>query len=244
MSQTLRTLGLAALIAASASAFMTTNASALSSHDCSVMWHAAQAAKTDGGMSYKDYRTANCSAAAAAPAAPAAPAAKMTKATAPAAPAVAKVAAPTAPAVAAAAVTPSGSFLKDCSATFTAMKAAKTVPAGMTWKDFVAAKCVVAGAAAPAAPAAKGAAAAAPAAPAAPMVKMTKVAAPTEPTAADAPVKTVDKNGKPFTAGQIAFYQHEKICGAEWRGLATKPVGMKWPQYLSACHKKLKAAGK
>lgn len=232
MSHTLRTLGLAALIAASASAFMTTNASALSSHDCSVAYKAAKAANTDGGMSYKDFRTAKCAADAAAPA-PAAPAAKAA-----AAPAVKAVA----PAAAAAAVTPSGSFLKDCSTAWNGMKTAKTVPAGMTFKDFVAAKCVVAGAAAPAAPAAKSAAAAAPAAVAPP--KMTKVVAPTEPTAADAPVKTVDKNGKPFTPGQLAFYAREKLCGAEWRGLATKPVGMGWPQYLSACNKRLKAAGK
>ena len=237
MSQTLRTLGLAALIAASASAFMTTNAFALSSHDCSVLFKAAKAANTDGGLTYKDFRTAKCSADAAVapavpavPAVPAAPAAKMTKAAAPAAPA--------APAVA---VVTSGSFMKDCSVAWKGMKAANTVPVGMTFKDFVVAKCVVAGA--PMAPAAKGAAAAtAPAVVVAP--KMTKVAAPTEPTAADEPVKTVDKNGKAFTPGQIAFYQHEKLCGAQWRGLATKPVGMKWPQYLSACHKQLKAAGK
>ncbi len=230
MSQTLRTLGLAALIAASASAFMTTNASALSSHDCSVLFKAAKAANTDGGMTYKDFRTAKCSAdAAVAPVAPAAPAAKMTKA-----------AAPVAPAAPAAAIATSGSFMKDCSVAWKGMKAANTVPAGMTFKDFVTAKCVVAGA--PMAPAAKGAAAAAPAVVAAP--KMTKVVAPSEPTGADEPVKTVDKNGKAFTPGQMAFYQHEKLCGAQWRGLATKPVGMKWPQYLSACHKQLKAAGK
>ncbi len=234
MSQTLRTLGLAALIAASASAFMTTNAFALSSHDCSVAFKAAKADKTDGGMSYKDFRAAKCGAdAAAAPApAPAAPATKM------AAPA-AKAAAPAAPA-AAATVATSGSFMKDCSVAYKGMQAAKTVPAGMTFKDFVAAKCVVAGA--PAAPAVKGTVAAAPVAVAPP--KMTKVVAPTEPTAADAPVKTVDKNGKPFTPGQMAFYAREKMCGAEWRGLATKPVGMGWPQYLSACNKRLKAAGK
>ena len=230
MSQTLRTLGLAALIAASASAFMTTNASALSSHDCSVLFKAAKAANTDGGMTYKDFRTAKCSADAATAPAPAAPAAKAA-----AAPAV-KAAAPAAPAAAAAAVTPSGSFLKDCSTAWNGMKTAKTVPAGMTFKDFVAAKCVVAGAPAAAAPAAP-AAAAVPA-------KMTKTEAPTEPTAADAPVKTVDKNGKPLTPGQMAFYAREKLCGAEWRGLATKPVGMKWPQYLSACNKRLKTAGK
>ena len=235
MSHTLRTLGLAALLAASASAFMTTNASALSSHDCSVLFKSAKAANTDGGMSYKDFRAAKCSDAAAAPAAPApaAPAAAAAKAAAPAA-------------TTAAAVAPSGSFMKDCSAAWKGMKAANTVPAGMTFKDFVAAKCVVAGAPAAAAPAAKGAVAAAPAAPAAAAApaKMTKAAAPTEPTAADAPIKTVDKNGKPFTPGQLAFYAREKSCGAEWRGLATKPVGMGWPQYLSACNKRLKAAGK
>ena len=232
MSHTLRTLGLAALIAASASAFMTTHASALSMADCSLKFKAAKAAGTDGGLKWNDFRKAQCSTdAAAVPAAPVAKAA--------ATPAV-KVAAPAAPA--AAVVATSGSFMKECSAGWKAMKAANTVPAGMTFKDFVAAKCVVAGAPA-AAPAAKGAVAAAPAAPAAPMTKMTKTAAPTEPTAAEAPIKTVDKNGKPFTAGQLAFYAHEKVCGGQWRALSPKPVGMTWPQYLSACHKKMKAAG-
>ena len=251
MSHTLRNLGLAAVFAVTASAFMTTNASAMSMADCSALYKTAKAAGTDGGLKWNDFRKANCSAAATAAApAPAAPAAKMTKA-----------AAPAAPAAAAAATTPSGSFMKDCSASWKAMKAANTVPAGMTFKDFVAGKCAVPGAPAAAAPAAPAAKVAAPAAPAAGAVAPAKTggflgfgkkaaAAPPEPPAAAAPdttpLATADKNGKPFTPGQMAAHVRIRSCGEEWRGLkaANKiPVGTAWPQYWSACNKRLKAAG-
>ena len=255
MSHTLRNLGLAVVFAVSASAFTTTNASALSMADCSVKYKAAKADGTAAGMKWNDFRKAQCGTdATAAPAAPAvaatpaAPAAKMTKAVAPAA-----------PAAAAAATTPSGSFMKDCSAAWKGMKAANTVPAGMTFKDFVAAKCVVAGA--PAAPAAKVAAPAAPVAPVATapaaqpgiigkMLGKKATVAPPEPPASatpDAtPLATVDKNGKAFTAGQMAAHVRIRACGEEWRGLkaANKtPAGTTWPQYWSECNKRLKAAG-
>ena len=259
MSHTLRNLGFAALVAASASAFMTTNASALSMADCSVKYKAAKAAGTDAGMKWNDFRKAQCgtdaTAAPGAPAvaaAPAAPAAKMTKAMAPAAPA-------------AAATTPSGSFMKDCSAAWKGMKAANTVPTGMTFKDFVAAKCVVAGAppaaAVPVAPAAKVAVPAAPAAPAAGAAAAPaktggliglgkKDAAPPEPPVAAAPdttpMATADKNGKLYTPGQMAAHVRIRACGEEWRGLKAAgktPAGTAWPQYWSACNKRLKAAG-
>ena len=258
MSHTLRNLGLAALLAVSASAFMTTNASALSMADCSIKYKAAKAAGTDAGMKWNDFRKAQCgtdaTAAPAAPAvatAPAAPAAKMTKAMAPAAPA-------------AAATTPSGSFMKDCSTAWKGMKAANTVPAGMTFKDFVAAKCIVAGAP-PAAPAAKVAAPAAPAAPATAATATAPVAqpgiigkmlgkkatiAPPEPPVAAAPdttpLATADKNGKLFTPGQMAAHMRISACGEEWRGLKAAgktPAGTAWPQYWSECNKRLKAAG-
>ncbi len=240
MSNTLRNMGLAALFAVSASAFMTTSASALSMADCSAKYKAAKADGSAAGMKWNDFRKAQCAAdaAAVAPAAPAAPAKPMTKAAAPAAPAAPAAKATTAAATAPA-TTPSGSFMKDCSAAWKGMKAANTVPAGMTFKDFVAAKCVVAGAApAPAAPVA-----------AAPAKKMTKVSvAPPEPpaTADTTPEATVDKNGKPYTAGQLAAHKRIKACGEQWRGLkaANKvPVGTAWPQYWSACNKQLKAAG-
>jgi hypothetical protein len=45
------------------------------------------------------------------------------------------------------------------------------------------------------------------------------------------------------TAGQMAARERQKKCGAEWKeakatGKAEK--GMKWPQYWSACNKRLK----
>ena len=267
MSKTLRNVGLAALLAISASALMSGSASALSNHDCSVKFKAAQAAGTDGGLSYKDFQKSECAADAAAPAAPvaAAPAAKAatapaaaTTAAAPAAKAMTKAPAAAATAVAPA-TTPSGSFMKDCSASWKAMKAANTVPAGMTWKDFVAAKCQVA-----AAPAAKTApAAAAKAAPAAPAAAATAAVAPKaapsvappEPAdAADAtPLATTDKNGKPFTAGQMAAHQRIRTCGDQYRtakaanklpaSIMALDTKHRWPEYWSMCNKQLKAKG-
>jgi len=226
MSKNLRNLGLAALIAVSTSAFMSGRASALSMADCSLKFRAAKAANTLGGMKWNDFRKAQCSTdAVAAPAAPAAPVAKATTAAAPAA----------------AATTPSGSFMKDCSIAWKGMKAANTVPAGMTFKDFKAAKCVVAGAPA-AAPAAPAAPAATPA-----TMKKTSVAPPEPPATADTtPEATADKNGKPFTPGQLAAHKRIKACGLQWRELkaANKvPTGTSWPQYWSACNKQLKAQG-
>ena len=200
MSKNLRNLGLAALFAVSASAMMSGHASALSMADCSAKYKAAKAAGTDAGMKWNDFRKAQCSTDAAAAPAPVAPAATAAKAATTAAPA-----APAAPAVAAA--TPSGSFMKDCSASWKSMKAANTVPAGMKWKDFVAAKCQVSAAAAPAAPAATPVATA-------PMAKGAKVAPP-EPSATPdtSGMATADKNGKPYTPGQMAAHKRIKACG-------------------------------
>ena len=50
-------------------------AHALSMHECSVKYRAAQTAKTLNGMSWKDFRKADCGAGAAAATAPAAPSA-------------------------------------------------------------------------------------------------------------------------------------------------------------------------
>ncbi len=246
MSNTLRNMGLAALLAVSASAFMSSQASALSMADCSAKYKAAKAAGTDGGLKWNDFRKAQCSAdAAATPAAPVA--AAPVKA--------AKTVAPVAPAVTAAApaATPSGSFMKDCSAAWKAMKAANTVPAGMAWKDFVAAKCQVAGAPAAAAPAAPAAPAAAVTADKKPgilgsMFGKKASVAPPEPSAQPdiTPLATTDKNGKPYTAGQLAAHKRIRACGEQWRGLKAQgktPAGMAWPQYWSACNKQLKAQG-
>lgn len=60
-----------------------------------------------------------------------------------------------------------------------------------------------------------------------------------------APVKKA-KSKKPPTAGQLAARERQKKCGAEWRAAKAAgkiEKGMKWPQYWSACNKRLKAAG-
>jgi hypothetical protein len=130
-------------------------------------------------------------------------------------------------------------FMQKCSADWKAMKTAGTVPAGLVWKDFIAAKCVVDGMAAPATPVV-----AAKPAMKKPAAKA-QIDAPAEPTTTDPNVKLVDKNGKPFTPGQLAAHERARTCGAKWRAekeAGTLDAGMKWPQYWSACNKMIKAA--
>jgi hypothetical protein len=48
------------------------------------------------------------------------------------------------------------------------------------------------------------------------------------------------------TAAQLALRERQKKCGAEWKAAKAAgkiESGMKWPQYWSACNKRLKAAG-
>ena len=54
------------------------------------------------------------------------------------------------------------------------------------------------------------------------------------------------KAKKPPSAGQLAARERQKKCGAEWKAAkaaGTIEKGQKWPQYWSACNKRLKAAG-
>jgi hypothetical protein len=54
---------------------------------------------------------------------------------------------------------------------------------------------------------------------------------------------TVDKNGKPLTAGQIAFRKRIHECSVEWhqaKDAGKIKAGQKWPQFWSACNKRLK----
>ncbi|HZD92251.1 MAG TPA: hypothetical protein VE224_19315 [Pseudolabrys sp.] len=53
------------------------------------------------------------------------------------------------------------------------------------------------------------------------------------------------KSKKPPTPAQLAFRARQKKCGAEWRAAkaAGKTNGMKWPQFWSACNKRLKGGG-
>ncbi|HVW57103.1 MAG TPA: hypothetical protein VHC00_15585 [Rhizobiaceae bacterium] len=54
---------------------------------------------------------------------------------------------------------------------------------------------------------------------------------------------TVDKNGKPLTASQIAFRKRIHECSVEWhqaKDAGKLKAGQKWPQFWSACNKRLK----
>ncbi len=235
MSKTLRNMSLAVALMVISAPMLGTEVQAKDSFmkACSTKYKAAKAANSaEGNMKWTDFMKSQCAAdttaADPAPAAPAAPMVKPAKA--------AKTVAPAAPAATTVA-TPSGSFMQNCSAAWKDLKAKNAVPAGMAWKDFVAAKCVVAGAAP---------------APVTPVVMKKKPAAatmdptPVEPadTANTDPLKTVDKNGKAFTPGQMAAHQRARDCGAKWR--ANKPTFQAqygtWPKYWSACNTEMKAA--
>ena len=52
------------------------------------------------------------------------------------------------------------------------------------------------------------------------------------------------KKAKPLTPGQQAARDRQKKCGEEWKAAKAAgkvEKGMKWPQYWSACNKRLKA---
>ena len=64
-----------------------------------------------------------------------------------------------------------------------------------------------------------------------------------------APAKTDAKtDAKPKKApspGQAAMRERQKKCGAEWKAAKAAgkiEKGMKWPQYWSACNKRLKSS--
>ncbi|MBS0478145.1 MAG: hypothetical protein JSR79_02460 [Proteobacteria bacterium] len=112
-----------------------------------------------------------------------------------------------------------------CGAKYQAAKKANTLPAGQTWNQYLA-QCR-AGLAKPAAvtPPAKPAPAAA-----------------AKPAKAVTPAKPAIRPGQP-TAAQAAMYAREKQCGAQWRAdkAAKKvPASETWPQYWSACNKRMK----
>lgn len=46
------------------------------------------------------------------------------------------------------------------------------------------------------------------------------------------------------TAGQLAARERQKKCGLEWREAKTKGTtgGLRWPQYWSACNKRMKGS--
>lgn len=70
---------------------------------------------------------------------------------------------------------------------------------------------------------------------------------PQEPTAASqAAIPTTDAQGKPLSAGEIAFRQRIRECSNEWqqdKSKGTLPAGEKWPHFWSACNTRLKTHG-
>jgi len=58
--------------------------------------------------------------------------------------------------------------------------------------------------------------------------------------------KTDAKTKKPTSGGVDAMRERQKKCGAEWKeakNAGKVEKGIKWPQFWSACNKRLKAAG-
>ncbi len=141
-------------------------------------------------------------------------------------------------------------MVQDCATQWKTMKAAKTVPAGMKWKDFekkCAADAAAAGAAAPATKPAAAATAPATKPAAATTAPATKpAAATTAPAAAPATKPAAAATTKPMD-GKAMEKSRIKACGAEWKAAkaANKvPAGQTWPQFWSECNARLKAAGK
>jgi hypothetical protein len=109
-----------------------------------------------------------------------------------------------------------------CGAKYQAAKTAKTLPAGQTWNQFLA-QCRTTlpktAAATPAKPAATTAPAAA------------------KPAVAAKPARVA---GQP-TAAQQAMYARERQCGTQYKAdKAAGKTSLKWPQYWSACNKRMK----
>ena len=73
---------------------------------------------------------------------------------------------------------------------------------------------------------------------AAPLPALTQTA-----PAQTAPAKKEAKPKKEPSAGMIAMRERQKKCGAEWKeakAAGKVEKGMKWPQFWSACNKRLK----
>jgi hypothetical protein len=220
MKLSIRSATFTLLLLAGATPMLVQGANAASSDfqtQCSARYKAAKAAGTLGGMKWTDFEKTKCADLKAS--GTTAPAATTTQAASPAP----KAATPKTTA----STSSGGTFMKTCSASWKQMKASKTVPAGMKWKDFVKGGCDVQDQAS----------------------TTEEATPPTEPTTttADPTVKTVDKNGKPFTAGQIALHQRIKACGLQWRTAKAAgkiQAGQTWPHYWSDCNKRLKTAAK
>ena len=109
---------------------------------------------------------------------------------------------------------PSANAMKVCGAQYQAAKKAGKLPAGETWNQFLA-QC-------------RGGAA-----------KPARVAAATPARAQPA----AHKPAGPPSAAQKAMYERERQCGKMWQADKAAhriPANEKWPQYWSACNKRVK----
>jgi len=214
---------------------------------CNKQWNDETAANTTNGVAYKDFLKQCLSKASAASTDPAAPAAATTT-VAQADTADTTTAAPVDPAVAKA--------KKDCSAQYKAAKADGSL--GTTKKkDFIDACLAKAGITPPpkttkpkatatttmTQPATTTTQPTQPAATTTAPVQPTTTMKPTTPKTTTAST-TTDASGKPKTPGQLARDARIKQCGADWKAAkaAGTTNGETWPQFWSACDKKLKAA--
>ncbi|MBI3703873.1 MAG: hypothetical protein HY244_08510 [Rhizobiales bacterium] len=80
---------------------------------------------------------------------------------------------------------------------------------------------------------------------AAPLPQLAPFAAAQTAAPAKTEAKTEAKPKKAPSAGQTAMRERQKKCGAEWKAAKAAgkiEKGQKWPQYWSACNKRLKAA--
>ena len=73
-------------------------------------------------------------------------------------------------------------------------------------------------------------------------------AASAKPATAAKPATTAatPKPKRAASPGMLAARERQKKCGAEWKeakAAGTVPKGQKWPQYWSACNKRLKSQG-
>lgn len=162
-----------------------------------------------------------------------------------AAAAPAKPASPAAAAKPAATPAASHSSQTLCAEEWKQAKAGGKLPAGATWPKFYSECAARLSAASPtAAPvAAPAAAAAKPGAPAT-AKPASAPASPAAKPAADDDEDTGEGVREP-TPGQLAARERMKACGAQWRSQKEAgkiPDGQTWPQYWSACNKRLKAA--
>jgi hypothetical protein len=79
---------------------------------------------------------------------------------------------------------------------------------------------------------------------AAPIAALAQTAAPAQTAPAKKEAKTKEaKPKKEPSAGMIAMRERQKKCGAEWKEAKAAgkiEKGQKWPQFWSACNKRLK----